>query len=219
MVSTKSLKLALFCLTALTIGCGTKQKATDGAKPAADMGSQTCTYGTDPKQIKLEWTAYKFTNKTPVKGSFTSTTFSGPESAATVKDLFKGLSAEIDGKTPDSKDPVRNGNVANSFFAKLANDGKITAKTSLVQGDDQKGTIDIAIDMNGVNKVLTFDYTVADGVVTAKSHLDFPAFRLEEALDSLHKTCEAMHTGPDGESKTWGEADLTLTGPLKKDCK
>jgi len=215
--------LFLFFAIALCFGCSSKEKAPQEAKPEvaapAAPGPQTCSYVTDTQQIKLEWTAYKFTNKTAVKGGFTSVTINGSNTAATVKDLFMGLSAEVDGKTPDSKDPVRNGNVRDSFFKKMANDGILKAKPVMVDGDDQKGKIDMEIEMNGVKQSIPFEYSVTDGVVTAKAFLDFIPFQLQDPLDSLRKACETNHLGPDGVSKTWPEADLSLTGPLKKDCK
>ena len=82
-----------------------------------------------------------------------------------------------------------------------------------MQGDDQKATIEMKITMNGVSRVVPFAYTATpEGEVVAKGSIDMLDFALKDAHDSIHQTCEELHRGKDGVSKTWTEVDLTVTG-------
>jgi len=70
-----------------------------------------------------------------------------------------------------------------------------------------------------VTRVVPFAYTVTPaGEVTAKGSIDMLDFALKDAHDSIHQTCEELHKGQDGVSRTWTDVDLTLTGKFTKSC-
>jgi hypothetical protein len=58
----------------------------------------------------------------------------------------------------------------------------------------------------------------AEGGFAATGALDVLDFGLKTAFDDLHKTCEALHTGPDGVSKTWSEVALQIQAKLISGC-
>lgn len=186
------------------------------ASPAA---AETCTYAVDPNGISLVWTAFKFSEKTAVNGKFNTRTVSGPTSASSPIELARGLSMEIDGASVETDNPARNATIGEFFFGKFKPSAKIQASVAGVKGDDQKGTIDMKVTMNEVSRVVPFAYTVTPaGEVTAKGSIDMLDFALKDAHDSIHQTCEELHKGKDGVSKTWTDVDLTLTGKFTKSC-
>ena len=186
------------------------------AVPAA---AETCTYSVDPNGISVVWTAFKFTEKTAVNGKFNTRTVSGPTAASSPMALAGGLSMEIDGGSAETDNPARNATIREFFFGKLAPSAKIEASVVDVKGDEQAGTIDMKITMNGVSRVVPFAYSATpEGEVTAKGSIDMLDFAMKAAHDSIHRTCEDLHTGADGVSKTWTEVDLTVTGRFERAC-
>ena len=186
---------------------------------SASQARAECTYTLDPASVKLQWTAFKFTNKTGVSGGFNKVKLTGNASAKTLSDLAKGLHMEIDGTSIESGDPARNATVSEFFFQQFKPNGTITGEAVEVTGDDKTGVVKIKIGMNGTSQVVPFAYTIgAQGAVEAKGTIDMLAFSLKAAYDTLHKACEEKHVGPDGVSKTWTTVDLKLTGSYAEKC-
>jgi YceI-like domain. len=188
--------------------------------PACGKSKGVCSYSGDPKDVQVVWTAFKFTGKTPVKGRFTSAAVSGTSSASSLAELLRGLKIQIDGATVETDNPGRNATIQQFFFEKFAGGPKIAASVAKVEGDDQKGSLTLNINMNGVAKDVSFPYSVSpDGVLTATGSIDMMEFSLQGPFDSLHGACEDLHKGPDGVSKTWTQVDLSVTGKFTKSCK
>jgi polyisoprenoid-binding protein YceI len=186
---------------------------------AAARADAACTYTVDPASLKLQWTAFKFTNKTGVSGTFNRVNVSGTRSAKTLTDLAKGLRMKIDGASVESGDPARNATVSEFFFQQFKPSGDIVGQTVDVTGDDKSGVVKIRIEMNGASQVVPFAYTIGEkGTVEAKGTIDMMDFALQPAYDTLHKACEEKHVGPDGVSKTWTTVDLKITGTYAEKC-
>jgi polyisoprenoid-binding protein YceI len=186
---------------------------------AGARADAACTYSIAPNAVKVEWTAFKFTEKKGVTGTFNTARLSGPTSAATLTDLAKGLSMEIDGASIESGDPARNATVSEFFFQQFKPTPKITGQAVEVTGDDKSGIVKIKISLNGTSQVVPFAYSIGDkGVVEAKGSVDMLDFALQSAYDTIHKACEEKHVGPDGISKTWTTVDLRLTGAYQEKC-
>lgn len=234
----------MFILLALSPGCSKKGEEPAGAPgegavqtPAGEKAqaqgtadtlktSETrpenpgnCTYRTDPKTIGLEWTAYKTTDKVPVKGHFNTTAVQGPVTAPSLAKLAEGLRMDIDGASIESGDPGRNLTVKDFFFGKFNPPFKMQAIAKKLTGDDTGGNLMIEIDMNGVTREVPFAYTVnGQGELTAKGGINLMDWQLKSAFDSIHQACEQLHTGKDGISKTWDVVDLEIKGQFTKDC-
>jgi hypothetical protein len=186
--------------------------------PAAAR-AEKCTYSVDPDAIAVTWTAFKFTDKTAVTGRFNTTKVSGPTSASSPMALAKGLEMEVDGTSVETDNPARNATIGEFFFAKFKPAGKIEAAVQSVEGDEAKGTIGMKITMNGVSRVVPFAYTATPaGAVEAKGAFDMMDFALEDAHDSIHRTCEEQHTGKDGVAKTWTDVEVLVKGSFAKSC-
>jgi polyisoprenoid-binding protein YceI len=186
---------------------------------AAPRVEAACTYAVDPPTVKVQWTAFKFTNKTGVSGGFNKANLSGTRSAKTLSDLARNLRMKIDGASIESGDPARNATVSEFFFQQFKPNGDIVAEGVEVNGDDKTGIVKIKITMNGTSQVVPFTYTIgADGAVEANGTIDMMDFALKPAYDTLHKACEEKHVGPDGVSKTWTTVDLKVTGRFNQKC-
>ena len=78
-----------------------------------------CTYSYQPNSLKIEWTAFKFTEKKGVKASFTGFQLNAPQASPTLNDLFLKTSIEIDPQSVASGDPARDTNLRDAFFKKM----------------------------------------------------------------------------------------------------
>lgn len=198
-------------------GTADTAKAPETQPETAPAGD--CTYSTDPKAITLKWTAYKFTEKTPVKATFTTSPVQGPTSAKSLEALAEGLRMDIDGSSLESGDPGRNVTLKDFFFGKLNPPFKMEAVAKDLTGSDTAGNITIEINMNGVVKEVPFAYTATDqGEMIAKAGINLMDWQLKTAFDSIHQACEQLHTGKDGVSKTWDTVDLEIKGKFTKAC-
>ncbi len=139
----------------------------------------------------LTWTAFKTPLKLGVKGTFDKISFTKG------KDCLKGANVTIDKQSVDTKNPGRDKTLDQFFFSKLK--GNIEAKLLNVN----EKTLDVAITLNGITKIVPFFYTNKDGVITAKGVIDIFDFQGDKALRSIAKACFDKHQG-----KTWNDVSL-----------
>lgn len=229
----------LLLLVGLSSGCNSKSpeiKAKEAANKEA-LAKQAATTTTAESKAVAEaaaaptpcsytitkltpgWTAYKTTQKVAVGGTFNSVKISEMKPGATLTAAFAGLSAEIEGASIESGNPARNATVAAAFFGKFAEQAKITAQITGASGDEKLGLFMMNVTMNNVTKPLQLSHEgMKDGTLVAKTVINMLDFGLQGAFDSIHKTCEALHTGDDGVSKTWTEVEISITVDVTKKC-
>lgn len=175
--------------------------------------TSSCTYSYKPDSLKIEWTAYKFTEKKGVKASFPVFELKAPESAPSVKDLFLQTSIVIDPQGLESGDAGRNANLKNAFFKKVIG-SKI--KGTIVSYDPAISKI--KIEMNGQTKMIAFRMNIDGQKYLAETDIDILDFKMKKPLESLNKVCYDLHKGPDGKSKTWSQVSLSLSTEVLETC-
>lgn len=186
---------------------------------APTTSGAACTYSIAPDAVSVEWTAFKFTSKAPVKGHFGDASLAGPREAKTLTSLAEGLTMKLRGKSVLTGNPARDVTISTFFFALMKDDGDIEGRATKVEGDDKKGTIHIDVTMNGHTRDVPFSYSIGeDGKVSAAASIDMLDFQLGGAHAQIHKACEEQHIGEDGISKTWTQVDLSLEGKYEANC-
>jgi hypothetical protein len=228
----------LLLLVGLTSGCNSKspetqaQEATNKEAPAKQVAEKAapeaqavadkaapaaCTYTIT--KLTPGWTAYKTTKKVAVGGTFNSVKISEMKPGDTLTAAFTGLSAEIEGASIESGNPARNATVASAFFGLFAEQAKISAKITGATSQEDTGIFMTDVTMNGVTKSVQLQHEgIKEGTLVAKAVINMLDFSLQGAFDSIHKTCEALHTGDDGVSKTWTEVEITITAGVTEQC-
>jgi polyisoprenoid-binding protein YceI len=177
--------------------------------------AQSCTYTADPSSLTVGWTAFKTTQKTPVKGSFKKLAVHGKLTQKSLSALLQGLHVMVDLKSADTGNPARDKTLQDYFFSKLT--GSVHTHVGKVSEKDHTFNMDLWL--NGKSKTIPFHYELNEqGQFAATGTMDILEFGGNNALDSLHKQCENLHKGPDGVSKTWSEVDLNLGGSIKVSC-
>ncbi len=173
-----------------------------------------CFYSYNSGTTVLEWTAFKFTEKAPVKGTFNTINITGIEGSDDVKNLIESLSFTIETASVETQNPERNGKIAELFFGTISTP-QITGKVKSLS-DNGKATIEIK--MNNMKQDVIGDYTLEEGKFSFTSTIDVMKWNAGKGIESLNTACKDLHTGTDGKSKLWSEVDLSFTTELSSDC-
>lgn len=204
----KHILLSAALLTGLLFSCGSETKKTK------ENSTEKCQYEVVNENSTLEWTAFKFTERKGVSGTFREINIDGMKSSEDPKTLIESLSFSIPTATVESANPERDGKISKQFFGTISTD-KITGEVKSL-GKDGKAVI--SIKMNGISKDVTGEYTLNAGNFVFKASIDVADWNALPGITALNAICKDLHTGTDGVSKLWSEVDLSFTTVLKKTC-
>ena len=190
-----------------TVACG---------KPNDPQLTDGCTYKYSSEGTTLKWTAYKFTEKVGVSGTFDRYEVTGNESGTTAREAVAGLRFKIDSLSVNSGVPDRDAKISREFFGTMQNAGSISGHVKSVTDD---GTGVISLEFNNQTRDLPVTYTLTDNVnLTVKSSLNVNDWAAEASLKALNKVCEALHTSADGKSVLWPDVSVEINAVLQRDC-
>lgn len=185
------------------------------ANPIEMRTTDSCTYEVNPDSVKVNWTAFKTTDRVDVTGSFKQMELSGPTRAESFAELLKGITVTINSNTVNLNDTLKEQNLISFFFEKLVGEN-FTGRITSVNESDR--TLVLTLSLNGQIQDIPMSYTYENGKIEAKGRIDLLSFQAEEALRTLNEKCFDLHKGPDGVSKTWPDVDLLLQAEVKSDC-
>ncbi|MFD0964956.1 YceI family protein [Pseudofulvibacter geojedonensis] len=201
------------CL-ATFISCKKENKQQEENK--TETVAKATTYQVDPSVTTVEWTAYKTTAKTPVKGKFLNLNIDSPIQAEAKQNAFEGLTFNIPVSSFFSNNEERDTKIKTVFWAVMKETSLVSGNFSDVKGNEESGTMNLNLKMNGETIAIPMQYSIVENKVllngTINNLLDW---KMEEAFNSLHKACETLHTGEDGVSKTWQEVAINAVAVLK----
>jgi hypothetical protein len=174
----------------------------------------TCLYSYESNTSSLEWTAFKFTDKTPVKGTFNEIKIEGSKTADDEKEMIESLTFTINTNSVETQNEERNGKIVKLFFGSINTDA-ITGKVKSL-GDNGEAIIEIK--MNNSAQEVAGNYTLDEGLFSFTATIDVMKWNAGKGISLLNEACKVLHTGPDGKSKLWSEVDLSFTTQLKSEC-
>lgn len=184
---------------------------------------EVCHYQFDSSSVKVNWTAFKTTEKVAVNGTVKEVAFKTSEKAKSLKALVEKTSGsgKFDSeKKSDSGNPARDATVFQKFFSLFAKQGEFSGSFAKLNGTDTEGKVDLKLSVNGKKTVVPMEYKVtAEGNFEATGSFDMMNLGMEKAHESIHTACEQLHKGKDGVSKTWTEIGLKIAAKLTKECK
>lgn len=209
----KSLVILSFAslFLSLTSCKGDSDKAVE--KETVEQGT-ACFYTYNSSSTVLEWTAFKFTEKTPVAGTFNEIRVEGMEKSDDPKKMIESLKFTISTISVETQNDDRNAKIAKTFFGTI-NTEEITGKVKSL-GKDGKSTIEIK--MNNINRNVVGEYTLEDGKFSFNASIDVLDWKAGNGIEALNTLCKDLHTGTDKISKLWSEVDLSFTTELMSDC-
>ncbi len=208
----KTLFIALFSAVIL-ISCGGKTK--EETKESTEAVKETCTYSYAADSTTLKWTAYKFTKRAGVSGTFNHIAVNNTKDADNAFDVLVGADFSIHTPSVNSGNAERDPKLVKFFFEQLADTEMIKGKIVSVNGEDAV----VTIIMNGKSVDVVGKVTVEGNKVSLSTSVDMADFEGLDAIASLNEVCSAKHTDEDGESKLWPDVDIVVSTVLKKDCK
>ena len=202
----KYILISATLLTGLLFSCGGNDNETTKST------SEKCTYSVVNENSTLEWTAFKFTERKGVTGTFREINIDGLESSEDPKTLIESLSFSIPTSTVETENPERNGKISKQFFGTISTEN-ITGE---VKSLGKNGKAVISIKMNGISKDVKGDYTLNAATFVFRASIDVLDWNAGGGIEALNTICKDLHTGADGVSKLWSEVDLYYTLVLKK---
>lgn len=210
-----TLALLLLVVLPLSYACsgGSEKTAEETETMEAKVEETKNELTLSPANTSLAFTAYKTTDKAPVKGVFQTVNFE-KRSAADVETLLNGLDFSIPVSSLFTNDATktRDPKIVEFFFGAMMNT-EMMSGTIVVEN----GTYSASILMNGVRNTLPLDVEVTDGkLLVAKGTVNLAEWDALEALASLNEVCFDLHKGADGESKTWEDVEVEITARLRK---
>jgi hypothetical protein len=211
----KKIILGMLLSTLLVTSC--KKEKTRNEEQTITNEISKKTFSIDANSTEINWTAYKTTAKTAVKGVFTSLTIDKPIQSENKQGTFSNLEFSIPISSFYSKNEIRDNKIKKLFFGFMEDTELISGYFSNIIGNEKEGAMSLNLKMNGQTVVVPMKYTIdnnkinIDGTIT-----DLLDWKMDAAFNSIHKACELLHTGEDGISKTWKEVAINATAVLKK---
>ena len=152
----------------------------------------------------IGWTAYKTTDKVPVKGQFSALTIENVKKDSTVMGALNGLKFKIPISSLFTNDTIRDGKLKKFFFGAMKNTAEI--KGTVHMNNDNTSTVELT--MNGITRDLPIAYIITDNRVTIVGNMELDNWQAKAALEALNLVCKDLHTGEDGISKTWSDVKI-----------
>lgn len=208
----KSISLSL--LVALFVfSCSSNTTSNEKGSTEA-VQEDPCMYSYISDSTTLKWTAYKFTKRAGVSGTFDQIAVNNTKTSNSMAGVLVGADFSIQTPSVNSGNAERDPKLVAHFFNKLIETEMITGKIVSVNNNEAV----VSISMNGK----TVDFVgkiVEEGTrVTLTASVDMADFEGLDAVAALNEVCSAKHTDEDGESKLWPDVDVVVTTVLTKEC-
>jgi hypothetical protein len=164
----------------------------------------------DGSHTVLSWTAYKYTSKVPVSGSFSHVQVLNTAPNTLAAGTLEHASFTIFESSLLSNCLLRDSNIYNRFLRKLAFPTDISGQVVSVSGNNDTGQMVVLLKLNEITDSVTMGYSLQNTTLTATGSVDLQHFNTQNAFDSLAVTCGKFHAGADGISKVWSTVDISV---------
>ncbi len=205
----------MFAAAALLFqACG----SSDNDQMTEEQGGEkvkSCFYTFNPENTTVGWTAFKYTEKTAVKGVFDKFELKSSKSGDDLEKLCAALSLSIPVESVNSANEERDGKLRAQFFGNMNGD-MIDARVTKF---DKNGNGEIELTMNGVTRTEKAEMKLEDNATfTIHATFDMMDYKLDESYKALSEICHDLHIGKDGKAKLWTEMEIDFTTSFLSDC-
>ncbi|WCL49596.1 YceI family protein [Leptospira sp. GIMC2001] len=180
--------------------------------------SSKCVFSYNPANTKLEWTAYKFTEKLGVKGTFDKITVAGNKESSSIQSTMEQAKFSIQSNDVNSGVPDRDGKIREYFFGSSLKAKTFEGSFDKVTGKNN-GTAILNLQFNGKKKSIPVKYELNGNQLNLKGTLDVLDFGMSSGIQKLNEICLELHKGKDGISKLWSVVDFEIISIFDKNCK
>lgn len=168
-------------------------------------------YALNGQSATVKWTAYKFTERAGVSGTFDSVTSATTMSEGTLQELLQNATFTIETRSVNSQLQLRDDRIYNAFFTTI---GAETITGEFVAVDEGAGQV--LITLGEQSGQADFSYSHAQDTLVITSTIDLVSWKAEEGVTALNEVCKDGHTGADGVSKLWPDVNIEVKVPVKK---
>ena len=169
------------------------------------------TFSLENASNSIDFTAYKTTEKIPVKGKFKKINIIKNGKGNTVKEAIHNTEFTIPVSSLFTADVTRDSKLKQFFFGVMDNTSLLSGKLTIT--DDTTGIASIT--MNGITADLAFTYTINDKEFKLNATMNLDNWNAQKAVDSLNLVCKDLHKAADGVSKTWSDVAINITTVFK----
>lgn len=207
----KKISLLFIAITLSLTSC--KQEKKETKTETTTEAATAAKFVVKPEATTVKFTAYKTTDKVGVGGEFTTIKFE-EQSGDTPEAALNNLNFSIPVSSLFTNDPTntRDAKIKAAFFGAMLDTDLITGSLKY-----ENGSAVVSITMNGETQNLPMDVVITDERrVTFTGTMNLADWKALDALASLNKACEALHTGADGVSKTWEDVAIEVSTFLRE---
>jgi polyisoprenoid-binding protein YceI len=204
-------KIIYIPLFGIIFGCSGNSSEIDNNEQAA---LKECFYTLNENSFSVKWIAYKFTDKTPVEGTFNDVIINGNQTLNDLNNLVAGLSFEIPVSSINSNNPERDDKIKATFFGNLKDTDILSGKVINIDGN----TLTLNLTVNGLTKEVKGTKSAENGIFKFVAKLELAKFDAGKAIDKLNQLCYDLHIGPDGISKLWDEVEISFECTYQEKC-
>lgn len=201
--------LIILTLISMTFACNTRKEQHKTPEFSSSETSLKNQYSVDPSAITIRWTAYKFTTRVGVSGTFTKATFQNKNSIGTVDALLKESRLRIPTASVYSNNEIRDPKLRDVFFKTLDTHEIIG---NIKTAKDSRGKVSIR--MNSLDNEVPYSYSIEKDTLLIKTHVDISDWNGNIAIQKLNEACDELHKGADGLSKLWPDVQIDIKIPL-----
>ncbi|MCT4663686.1 MAG: YceI family protein [Flavobacteriales bacterium] len=169
------------------------------------------------EEVSVKWTAYKFTERVGVSGTFKDVKTDSKLYGATFKDALENARFDINISSVFSNSADRDKKLVQHFFGKMAKTSVIKGFVSEVKGTDKNGQLSLSIQMNDVSRTLAMEYRLmTNNAYSVKGIMNLSDWKADDAVTALNNVCKDLHKGADGVTKLWPDVKIEVVLPFKK---
>ncbi|MDT7832859.1 YceI family protein [Flavobacteriaceae bacterium S356] len=204
--------ITLFIVIAATtffVSCKSEKK--EKSKETKEVKKSTAAFVLANADHKIDWVAYKTTDKVAVKGKFKEVKITSGGEGNSAKEAINNAEFSIPVSSIFTSDSSRDFKIRKYFFGVMNNTKLLSGKFTLE--NDSIGSVNLT--MNGVSTDLLFTYKITGKQFTMQATMDVLNWNAQSSIDSLNMACKDLHKGLDGVSKTWTEVALNISSTFK----
>jgi hypothetical protein len=181
----------------------------------ANPEPQVCRYTYNHDSTSVKWTAYKFTEKAGVSGTFDTVRVTG--TAAEQMDwtmVFSNAVFSIPVSSINSTVPDRDMKIKQHFFGTMSATAALEGRVVSIGLDSAR----VEISMNGATVPVSMSVVNEANILKLEGVIDLGAWNALKSVNALNKVCYDLHKGADGVSKLWPEEKLEIRTVLTEQC-
>lgn len=206
----KKILILIVCSTVfLAVSCKKKEKKE--VEKEESISKKVAPFSLKNADNNIGFTAYKATEKIPVKGTFKKVELINNFEGNTIKEAIDKAVFKIPISAIETADSGRNYKIKKFFFGAMENTLALTGTLNLK--DDTKGFVELT--MNNITEIVPFNYTINGTTFSIETSINLEKWNTKKAIDSLNEACKALHIGEDGVSKTWTEVAISISSTFK----